>query len=105
MFTFETRKDGWKIIGLGIASFLTIFPLCAWRHLEIIERDLQERSSEALQRAGIAGLEISLSGRDVVLSGLTSGAQASEVSQLLLQVYGVRKVTITDPGDDQAGKD
>ncbi len=104
MFTFESRRDGWRIVGLGIASFLAIFPLCAWRHLEIIEMDLFERSQAALAEAGIAGVEITIDGRDLSLEVTTGRNRIEEAVAALADVNGIRRIALHNPrADEQAG--
>lgn len=95
MFSLKTRRDKWRILGIGIASFLTIFPLCAWRHLDIIEKDIYERALAALADARLPDLEISVSGRDLVLTDLTGFADLQAAVEMLENVHGVRKVTAT----------
>lgn len=104
LFSFESRRDGWRIIGLGMASFFAIFPLCAWRHLEIIESDLYERSQAVLDEVGIAGVEISMHGRDLSLAGAMDRGELDEVVHALQDVDGIRRITYRDAQiGDQAG--
>lgn len=80
-----------------MASFLAIFPLCAWRHLEIIEADLFERSQQALTDAGIAGVEIDVRGRDLLLTSPASHGGLDEAADLLRRVHGVHRVDFAGP--------
>lgn len=102
MFSLKTRKDKLQIIAVGVASFMAIFPLCAWRHLDIIENDLLERAAESLEAGNISGIEIEISGRDLEIYGTTSPADMTQAQQLLSQVRGVRKVTMPDTPSLQA---
>lgn len=79
-----------------MASFLAIFPLCAWRHLEIIETDLYERSQAALSEAGIAGVEITVRGRDLLLVASEGEDQLDQAVGALRDVYGVHRIRLGD---------
>lgn len=81
-----------QIVATGVASFLAIFPLCAWRHLDIIEKDLLERSEEALRAERISGIEIEISGRDLLISAAAPGSDLATAQALLSDIYGVRVV-------------
>lgn len=93
MFELKSRRDKWRILTIGAASFLTIFPLCAWRHLDIIEKDILERGLEALSDARISGIDMLVDGRDVALSGAVDEASMVRATRVVEGLPGVRKVT------------
>ncbi len=94
-----------QIVAVGIASFMAIFPLCAWRHLDIIEKDLLERTEESLKADNLGGIEIEISGRDLLISAAAPGADLGRAQELLSAVYGVRVVKaasgVVERGDQQ----
>ena len=92
MFSLRSRRDKWRILFVGAASFLTIFPLCAWRHLDIIETDIRERVAEALSLANIVALDVNVNGRDVDLIGAMPEAEYLRAVGLIEELPGVRKV-------------
>ncbi len=92
VFTLKTRRDKWRILAVGAASFMAIFPLCAWRHLDIIEKDIYERATEALARAALVGVELDVSGRDIRLAGMVADEDRARARQILEGVRGVRVV-------------
>lgn len=94
VFTLRTRRDKWRILAVGAASFMAIFPLCAWRHLDIIEKDIYERATEALADAALTGIEVDVSGRDVRLWGTANREHLVRASELVGGVRGVRVVTM-----------
>ncbi len=92
VFTLKTRRDKWRILAVGAASFMAIFPLCAWRHLDIIEKDIYQRATEALARAALVGVELDVSGRDIRLAGMVADEDRARARQILEGVRGVRVV-------------
>lgn len=54
---------------LGLLGLVVLTLLCAWVHAPGIERDLQERTTLALDERGFIGTGVALSGRDVTLKG------------------------------------
>lgn len=103
MFALRSRRDKWRIIWLGTASFLVIFPLCVWRHLDVIEKDIYERSTEALAEARIAGIDLLVAGRDISLSAAAPGTDTDAAVKLLATVNGVRKVEVQNVNQSGAG--
>lgn len=97
MFSLRSRKDKWRILSVGAASFLTIFPLCVWRHLDVIEKDIYDRGLEALSTANIGGLDLTVDGRDVSLSGAVPDLDLVRAKRLLEALNGVRVVNRSSP--------
>lgn len=82
------------ILSLGILGFLLICFFCIYWHAGKIESDLLARSSSALSDAGIAGADLSFSGRDARLIGSTdSGDDLQKAADVVAGVRGVRAVT------------
>ena len=92
LFSLRSRRDKWRILAIGAASFLTIFPLCVWRHLDVIETDIYDRVTEAMSLANIGGLDVSVDGRDVSVSGTLPDAEYLQAISLIEDLPGVRKV-------------
>jgi hypothetical protein len=82
------------VLGLGVLGFvllalITIVLAGSW-----IEDDLAERSEERLEAAGIAGIDVDISGRDVILSSTDADGDAGTVEQaikVVQEVWGVRE--------------
>lgn len=104
MFALRSRKDKWRILSVGAASFLTIFPLCVWRHLDIIEKDIYDRALAVLSEADIVGLDIAVDGRDVSLAGRAPESELARAMQLLESLNGVRKVSRGVSGNREEGE-
>lgn len=82
------------IIPLGAIGFVLLCVACVLVHARSIEQDLRSRTTSALTAAGIHGADLTLSGRDVTLTG-TVGSQ--ELVQLAGQtVIGQRGVRMVD---------
>ncbi|NNF51182.1 MAG: hypothetical protein HKN59_01970 [Gammaproteobacteria bacterium] len=104
MFSLRSRRDKWRILTVGAASFLTIFPLCAWRHLDIIESDIYDRVTEAMTLANIVGLDVSVNGRDVNLTGGLPDTEYQRAVGLIEALPGVRKVASTQAVQNEGGE-
>lgn len=100
MFALRSRRDKWRILLVGTASFLTIFPLCVWRHLDIIEKDIYDRGLEALSTASISGLDMAVDGRDISLSGTATDLDIARAKRVIGGLSGVRKVSHIGASDN-----
>lgn len=80
------------LVGLVAVPALLAGLALLWPGPSIAE-DLRDRSVAALAAAGIPGVEVTVSGRDVVLAGVPGGG-AGAASDVVGAVAGVRTVTV-----------
>ena len=88
----------WALIGV-----LILYLLMLWFKWDPIEKDIQARTTTALQKAGLSWATVDLDrrGRDVLLTGTPPGDEARQLAVHTAEaVYGVRIVE-TDFGDFQ----
>lgn len=104
MFSLKSRRDKWRILVVGAASFLTIFPLCVWRHLDIIEEDILDRANAALSEANLAGIDMLVNGRDVTISGSAAELEIARATRVVGSLRGVRKVERSAGRDGEVGR-
>ena len=74
------------VLGLSALGLVQELPV---RHS--VERDLTDRSAQALQAAGVGGVEVRFSGRDATVTGtVTSPAERDRAMSAVQRVAGVR---------------
>ncbi len=84
----STTILGLGLIGFVLLALLTIVLAGGW-----IEDDLAERGQEELEAVGHSWASIEMHGRDVVLSGAASDADAAQQAmEAVALVWGVRTV-------------
>ncbi|MCB0291226.1 MAG: OmpA family protein [Calditrichaeota bacterium] len=77
----------------GVIGFLIICALCLLMKVQKIEADLTRRSLQQLQDAGIVVENITVDGRDAILSGaVASEAAAQQAEAAVENVWGIRRV-------------
>lgn len=79
---------------LGVLGFLIICAVCLLMNAQEIEDDLTRRSLQQLQEAGIVAANVTVDGRDAILSGtVASEAGARQAEAAVADVWGIRRVT------------
>ena len=78
-----------SIAALGFCWF------CVHRHAPAIQSDIQQRTGQALQAAGLSLPDLSAEGRDVLIKGVRPEASA-KVREIAEGVWGVRQVRIEE---------
>ena len=94
----EITPWGWlmkstTILGLGLVAFLVLAVLAVVLAGGWIEDDLAERAGEELEAVGHSWASVEMHGRDAVLTGTASDAEAAEQAvAAVTDVWGIRTV-------------
>jgi outer membrane protein OmpA-like peptidoglycan-associated protein len=92
----RARRNLAPAIAVGAVGLLAIGIGQSIPNRHAIERDLTDRSTQALQAAGVSGAEVSFVGRDGEVR-LGSPADQARVSDIVRAQAGVRVVTVVVP--------
>ncbi len=81
------------ILLLGLLALALLAWLCLGRHVPAIEKDLVSRTADGLNAAGLNWSRVSISGRDISLTGTAPSAELKErAGDVASSIYGVRAV-------------
>ncbi len=82
-------------VPLGILALALLCFLCISFHAPVIQSDIYTHTAQALNKSGVASSGMSVSGRDVLLSGPAGSPIVSDQARTLAAaVYGVRVVNV-----------
>ena len=87
------QRDKRRMLGVLVVAWVLVAGVAVFWGVGGEESDLEDRAQAALRAAGIAGVEVSFSGRDARLDG-ESAAQA-EAAAAIRSLRGVRAVRLT----------
>lgn len=80
------------IIAAGILAIIVFAGLSVRHNIPVIEMELAQRATTALQQSRMSWAKVDVSGRDLTLSGVAPDAQARDAAIAKAFIWGVRQV-------------